>query len=176
MEKMNNTWDAVPNVKEVKIKPKPPYWRVESILKSLRLKYRKVDLDTPNFHLTIPEFGIVINFNANNPMLAYTDWDVMVVDLPSLELNEAKFGNELIWRLIAKGYMAYLRNKESGDSKLFRHFLIDQGWGVRIIDWRLAAYKGEARHKFMIDHNTRLRQKSIHYILNHYPDFFDYLW
>lgn len=158
-----------------KTKPKPHYWRVLNILKRLRVKYREYNRGTASFHITIPDFGIALRFSPTFPATKYQNWDVVDVNLKELEINEIKFGRHLMWCLISKGYFAYLRNGEKGDNQLFRHYLIDQGWAHRIIDKRLELYNNEPRHKFMITRNKRLRQLSVHYIITHHPDFFDYL-
>jgi hypothetical protein len=155
---------------------KPTYWRLTNMLKRLRLKYRELEIGTPLFHIVVPTFGIAFRFNPLQPMGEYQGWDVLDVDVKHLEKNDIPFGENLMFLLISKGYMAYLRNNETGDSQIWHHFLVREGWGLKIINKRLELYNNEPRHKFMIDRNTRLRDMSLSYILTHYPDFFDYLW
>jgi len=157
-------------------KEKPPYWRVVQLLQKLRLKHREINKEEKSFHITIDDFGIVLRFNPRIHLLAYEGWDVVDVDLSKLELYPEALGHDLIWLLISKGYMAYLRGPETGSSKVFRHLLINEGWALKIIDKRLELYAGLPKHRFMIYQNQRLRAMSISYILTYYPDFFDYLW
>lgn len=154
----------------------PPYWRLVNMLKRLRLKYRERETGSPLFHIIVPDFGILFRFNPLQPVGEYQNWDILDVDVAHLERNDIPFGENLMWLLISKGYMAYLRNKETGDTHIWNHFLIQEGWALKIIDKRLELYNNEPRHKFMIDRNKRLRDKSISFILTHHPDFFDYLW
>lgn len=154
----------------------PPYWRLTMMLKRLCLKYSERDTGTPTFHIVVPDFGIVFRFNPLHPMLDYAGWEVIDVDVKQLDLNDIGFGENLMFLLISKGYMAYLRNKESGNTRAWHNFLVREGWALKIIDKRLTLYNNEPRHKFMIERNKRLRDMSISYILNHHPDFFDYLW
>lgn len=156
--------------------PPKPYWRVVNILKKLHLRFKEINTGQDDYHITIPDFGVAFHFDRQRPLLGYAGWDIVDVSLAELEINDIKFGENLMWLLISKGYMAYLRNKESGDTRLFQHYIVRQGWGLRIIERRLAFYNNEPRHKFLIEHNRRLRDMSISYILTYYPDFFDYLW
>lgn len=168
----------IPNNKSlpIKRKPKPSYWRVIQLLGKLRLRYKERNRGEPIFHITIDDFGIVLKFNPRLALTGYDDWDVFDINMEEFQLNEGKFGEQLMWLLIAKGYMAYLRGKEEGNSVIFRRLLITEGWAQRIIDKRLELYANQPRHKFMIEHTKRLKDKPIHYLLMHYPNFFDYLW
>ena len=157
-------------------KAKPPYWRVTNLLKSLGLKFRERNQGSALFHIIAPDFGILFRFNKIQPLTDYAGWDILDVDLEAMELNQLPFTENLMWLLISKGYMAYLRNGESGNTMLFHRFIQRGGWGLKIIDKRLELYNNEPRHAFMIKRNKRLRDKSISYILTHHPDFFDYLW
>lgn len=155
---------------------KPPYWRIIQLLRKMRLQYRERDKGENSFHITVDEFGVVLKFNPRQLMASYVGWDEVYVDLEKYTLNPIEFGRDFMWLLISKGYMAYLRGPETGNTMIWRHFLIREGWGLRIIDKRLELYNDEPKHKFMIEHNKRLRKNSISYILTYYPDFFDYLW
>ncbi len=154
----------------------PPYWRLTTMLKRLCLKYKERDMGTPFFHVVVPDFGIMFRFNPVQPVGEYTGWDVIDVDVRQLELNDIGFGESLMFLLISKGYFAYLRNQESGNTQVWHKFLVREGWALKIINKRLELYNGEPKHRFMIERNIRLRDMSISYILNHHPDFFDYLW
>jgi len=122
------------------------------------------------------DFGIVFRFNPRQQMTAYSGWDIVDVDLKNYEAKEIALGQELMWNLISKGYMAYLRGPETGATQLFRHFLINEGWAQRIIDKRLELYNNEPKHRFMTNQTKRLQKMPTHYVVMHYPSFFDYLW
>ncbi len=157
--------------------PAPPYWRATSLLKRLLLRFQEKEVGTPLFHIVIPDFGIVFRFNFTQPMEEYKDWHIVNVDLAELEVNDIKFGEDMMWLLISKGYMAYLRDTERGQSRVFHKLIGRDGWGLKIIEKRLSLYAedGAAKNRFMIQHNMRMRDMSISYILTYYPDFFDYL-
>lgn len=160
---------------EQKLK-RPPYWRLIQLLRQLRLKPKEHNRGENTFHITVDDFGMVFRFNQRQPMTAYAGWDIIDVDMKNYAAKERELGQEVMWYLIAKGYMAYLRGPENGNSQLFRHFLITEGWGQRIIDKRLELYNNEPKHRFMIEQTKRLQKMPIHYIVMHYPSFFDYLW
>jgi hypothetical protein len=155
---------------------RPPYWRLIQLLRQLRLKYREHDRNEPTFHITVPDFGLLFKFRASQSFSEYAGWDQVEVDLDNYAAKEIEFGRDLMFLLIAKGYMAYLRDKERGSSQLFRHFLITEGWAQRILDKRLELYKNEPRHRFMIEETKRLQKMPVHYVVMHYPSYFDYLW
>lgn len=154
----------------------PPYWRLTRILNRLAISFKVREPGSPQLHVIVPDFGIVFRFNTVASMSAFKGWDVIDVNLNELEVNDEEFGENLMWLLISKGYMAYIREGESGRSGLYKNLLINQNWGLKIIDKRLELYNNEPKNKFMIERNKRLRDFSIHYILMHHPDFFDYLW
>ena len=168
------TW----NSKETKskTKSKPPYWRIVQLLKTLRLPYKERNAGEESFHIIVEQFGIVLRFNKRQQMGSFDGWDVVDVDLQEYELNPIEFGRNLMWLLIAKGYFSFLRGPETGNSKLFRHFLISEGWAQRIFDKRLQLYNNEPRHKYMIEQTKRLQKMPVHYTVMHYPSYFDFLW
>lgn len=154
----------------------PPYWRLTRILNRLALPFKVREAGSMQLHVIVPDFGIVFRFSAATSMSAYKGWDIIDVDLNELEVSDMKFGENLMWLLISKGYIAYIREGDSGRAVLYKNLLINQNWGLKIIDKRLELYNNEPKNKFMIERNKRLRDFSIHYILMHHPDFFDYLW
>jgi hypothetical protein len=157
-------------------KPRKPYWRLTRMLTRLRLKSQERDHNTASFNIIVPDFGLVFKFNKAVTLPQYQGWDVIDVDLEELEINDIKFGEDLMWLLISKGYMSYLRNGGAATSQAFDFFISKQGWGLKIIEKRLELYNDEPRHAYNIKMNTQLRDMSISRILHHYPDFFDYLW
>lgn len=157
-------------------RPKPPYWRIIQLLRKLRVKYKERNKGEASFHITIDDFGIVFKFNKRAQLPDFEGWDEFDIDMESYEQNPLEFGRNLMWVLIDKGYMSYLRDPENGNTKIFRYFLIDEGWAEKILDRRLEEYKGEARNQFKIDQINRLRKMPLHYVLMHYPSIFDYSW
>lgn len=157
-------------------KAKPPYWRIVQLIRKLRLKYQEHNKGESSFYITVPTFGLLFKFSRRQHLTAYADWDIVDVNLAEYEINPIDFGRNLMWLLISKGYMAYLRGQDGAHSKIFRHFLINEGWGRRIIDKRLELYNGEAKHAFMIKLNKQMKDKPVHFVLSYYPTFFDYLW
>lgn len=167
------TWTKAPVDK--RHRPKPAHWQIVSLLRQLRVKFKERSKGEPGFHITVDDFGIVFRFNTR-AQLNYTDWDIFDVDMDVYNNNPLEFGRNLMWVLIDKGYMAYLRDPENGNSKIFKHFLITEGWAEKILDRRLEEYKNEPRNKYRIDQIKRLRKMPLHYVLMHYPSMFDYSW
>lgn len=157
-------------------KPKPQYWRVVQLLKKLRVKFRERNRGESSFHITVDDFGVVLKFNQRTMLSGYDGWDVFDIDLDAYEINALDFGRKFMWVLIDKGYFAYLRDPENGNSQIFRHFLINEGWAEKVFDRRLEEYKEEPRNKYKIDQIKRLRKMPLHYVLLHYPSMFDYSW
>ena len=157
-------------------RPRKPYWRLTRMLTRLRIKSYEREHDRTSFHITVPLFGLIFKFDKGVTFPQYEGWDVIDVDLNELEINDSKFGEDLMWLLISKGYMCYLRNGDVNTSQVFNYFIAKQGWGIKIIRKRLELYNDEPRHAFNIKRNTELMDMSISHILHHNPDFFDYLW
>jgi hypothetical protein len=168
------TWSKPKKLKGQK--KRPEYWRIVQLLKKLRVKFRERDKGEPGFHITIDDFGIVFRFNKSHPLSSYQGWDVFDVDMESYNQNPLEFGRNLMWVLIDKGYMAYLRDPENGNNMAFKHFLIQEGWAEKILDRRLKEYNNEPRNKFRIEQIKRLRKLPLHYVIMHYPSIFDYSW
>jgi hypothetical protein len=168
------TWSKPKTIKNAKTKP--PHWRIVQLLRKLRVKFKERNKGESSFHITVDDFGIVFKFNKRHQLSGFTGWDIFDVDMAVYEENPLEFGRNLMWVLIDKGYMAYLRDPENGNSKIFRHFLINEGWAEKILDRRLKEYNGEPRNKYKIDQITRLRKMPLHYVMMHYPSIFDYSW
>ena len=152
------------------------YYRIFNLLKSLRIRYKELNVEDKNYHLVVEDFGIVVRFNLAQPMSSYGGWDLLDFSPEAYEDNSMEFVENFMWLLIAKGYLAYLRNGESGDSRMFKQILIDNGWADKIMRKRLELYGNEPRHNFMIEFNKRMMELPINYVVMHYPSFFDYLW
>jgi len=168
------TWTK-PN-EDKRLKAKPTYWRIIQLLRKLRVKHKERNKGEPGFHITVDDFGIVFRFNKRQTFASYEGWDIFDVDMDVYEKNPLEFGRNLMWVLIDKGYMSYLRDPENGNTKVFRHFLITEGWAEKILDRRLEEYKDEPRNRFRIEQIKRLRKMPLHYVIMHYPSMFDYSW
>lgn len=156
--------------------PRPSYWILTNMLQRLHLKFIEREKGSQLFHIVVPDFGIVFKFNPIQPMNDYQGWNIIQVDMAALQKNAIPFGESLMFELISRGYMAYIRDPITGVRQVFDRLIGREGWGQKIIDKRLELYNNQPQHRFMIKHNTFLREKSISFILTHYPDFFDYLW
>lgn len=159
-----------------KRKARPSYWRIIQLLRKLRVQYREHNKEEPGFYITLDDFGIVFRFNKRHALASYNGWDIFDVDMDTYEGNPLDFGRNLMWVLIDKGYMSYLRDPENGNTKVFRHFLINEGWAEKIFDRRLEEYNNEPKNRFRIEQITRLRKLPLHYVIMHYPSMFDYSW
>jgi len=162
--------------KTLKSKKKPPYWRIIQLLRKLRLSYREREKGEAGFHITVDSFGIVFRFNRRQLLANYDGWDIFDVDMETYEKNPIDFGRNLMWILIDKGYMSYLRDPENGTGMIYKRFLVQEGWAERILDRRLEEYKNEPRNLYRIKEITRLRKLPLHYVLTNFPGIFDYSW
>jgi len=170
------TWNKPKVTKSTK--PKPEYWRIIQLLKKLKLKYKERNKGEQGFHITIDDFGIALRFNRRAQLSSLDGWDIFDVDMVVYDNNPIEFGRNLMWVLIDKGYMQYLRDPESPNSngKIYKHFLINEGWAEKILDRRLEEYKGEPRNNYRIREVQKLRKLPLHYVIMHYPGIFDYSW
>jgi len=103
-------------------------------------------------------------------------WKLFLIDTEKLEITPDYFREEVMWYLIEKGYMAYIRDAEVGNNeRIFRKFIMDARWGEKIIRRRVELCGKAPENTFM-----RLRMEEflglpMPKILSYYPGFFDYL-
>jgi hypothetical protein len=149
------------------------FGKLKSLLRSLKLDYREFEKNSANYYLVVKRFGIVFRFSSVIPSESkYPGWDIIDVSTKQFEHNSRPFIEELMWLLVSKGYMHYIRN-ESGQT--FSRLIQQGGWGRKIIEKRLEFWNNEPRHRYLIEHNKRMLSFSVSYILSYYPDFFDVL-
>lgn len=157
-------------------KMSPPYWRLMQILQFLSLTGQERDRGTDNHCVVVRDFGTVFRYGTGgNFSQKYQGWDVISLDINTLEENERQFKEELMWHLISKGYMAYLRGLGGSGEQKMRNLLVRYGWAEKIMNKRLEIYANQPKHNFYIDLNKGLLQVPLGRVLAHYPTFFDYL-
>lgn len=155
-----------------KKKRKHNLWEVKSFLKSLRIRYKEQHLDTPDYAIVVPLFGIKFRFGGE---AAASDegWKVFYIDKKKLIKEPAYFREDVIWYLIERGYMSYLRDI---NKRLFATIIDQQGWGLRIIKKRLEFYKDKPEYTFRRIKNEEMYKFPMPRIISSFSGFFDFLY
>lgn len=157
-----------------------PDVRLRSLLNNLRLVYKKgVDQATRATVFYVGEFGVQIHLTKNHSdSRVLADGSVaMFFCQESSEEEITAFGEELMWHLIASGYMAYIREERVGNKeRIFQALIIEQGWGRRIMDRRLELWKKDASKTYMYDRLKEFKDSyTVIELVARYPGFFDFL-
>ena len=158
-----------------KKRKKAQYWQVKRFLETLRLKFVEQDKEMTSYSLSVPLFGLRFRFNS---ILELEDigWKVFLIDIDKMETVPEYFREDVLWYLIEKGYMSYIRDVEAGNSeRIFKSFIIDQGWGTKIIEKRIELCGKSADNTFMRMRMTEFLHIPLVKIVSFFPGFFDYL-
>jgi len=157
-----------------------PTVRLLSLLRNLRVEVKKgEDVLSKSPMLSIKDFGIQIHLTKNRGE-SRTDHTGTTTLFYCPEFTEAEisaFGEGLMWLLIAAGYMAYIREEPIGSrERIFNKLIVDQGWGMRIINKRLEAWKNQAPKAYMYKRLKALRDEySMLELIARWPGLFDFL-
>jgi len=158
-----------------KKRKKAQYWQVKRFLETLRLRFIEQDKEMPSYSLSVPLFGLRFRFN-NMLELEDVGWKVFLIDIDKMETVPEYFREDVLWYLIEKGYMAYIRDVEAGNSeRIFKSFIIDQGWGTKIIEKRIELCGKNAENTFMRMRMNEFLHVPLVKIVSFFPGFFDYL-
>lgn len=159
-----------------KKKSKQQFWQVKVFLQSLRLRFVEKDKDTPRYCIEVPLFGMRFKFNGTeSPEDA--GWKVFLIDTEKIERVPHYFRDDVMWYLVEKGYMAYIRESEhGGNGRVFRSFVIDSGWGTKIIKKRIEMCGNKPENAFMRARMEEFLHVPLPKIVSYYPGFFDYLF
>jgi hypothetical protein len=162
---------------------KAQYWQVKVFLDGLRLKYKEMNKDVAGgnkvntlYYIEVPLFGIKFRFSN---WVDYTDsgWKIFYLDIPHLDKDPYYFRDEVMWYLVGKGYMAYIREHEAGvNGNIFKSILIDAGWAAKIINKRLELCGNIPENNFMKTRMEVFKTVPLPKLISYYPDFFDYLF
>ena len=156
-------------------KRKAQFWQVKTFLNSLRLKYRENNVGKDNYSISAPLFGLRFRFNGVEEP-EDRGWGVFLLSKSKLEKDPHYFREDVLWFLVARGYMGYIRESEmGGNERVFRAFIIDAGWGLRIMEKRLELYGNSAEYNYLRLKTEEFMKMPLPKVISHYPDFFDYL-
>lgn len=158
-----------------KKRKKARFWQVKMFLNGLRLQFKETEPGTNNYSIYVPLFGFKFKFND---ITDATDigWKIFVLDEEKLEKSPEYFREEVMWYLVEKGYMAYIREAETGNNqRIFRMLLIDSGWGIKIIEKRIELCGKSPENMFMKIRMSEFLKAPMNKILSYCPGFFDYL-
>lgn len=159
-----------------KNKIKAQYWQIKRFMETLRLKYFETGQGLTTYCVSVPLFGLRFRFNGIKEP-EDRGWKLFLIDTDKMEVVPDYFREEVMWYLVEKGYMAYIRDAEVGNNeRIFRKFIMDARWGEKIIRRRIEICGKDPENTFM-----RLRMEEflglpMTKILSYYPGFFDYLF
>lgn len=156
-------------------KRKAEYWQVKSFLDSLRLKYYEYNKEKDNYSIEVPLFGMRFRFNGIEE-LEDIGWKLFLISKKKMETHPNYFREDVMWYLVEKGYFLYIHESEhGGNGRIAQKFLIDSGWGKKIIEKRIELCGNRAEHTFMKERMLEYYKLPITRILSLYPGFFGYL-
>jgi len=154
---------------------KSQYWQVTRFLDGLRLKKVERDKDKTNYSITVPLFGMRFRFNGVSEP-EDSGWKVFLIDKERMEIQPDYFRDDVMWYLVEKGYMAYIRDAEVGNNeRIFQTFIIGARWGEKIIKRRIELCGKSPENTFMRLRMEEFLSIPMQKILSYYPCFFDYL-
>ena len=160
-----------------------PLASLRSLLDNLRLKYiehgkeKKIGIS----HIfEIPEFGILVHAAIEENNIQDTDVPGLLklkYDTDADVFGAEKFGEELMWSLIERGYMAWIReHPQGGNERIFNRLVLANGWGQRILDKRMKDWEKRVDRRFLFSRLKKIAGAfSISEILSRFPGFFDFL-
>jgi hypothetical protein len=149
---------------------------IEITLKSLRVKFNKVNLFKDSAQFISEDFGVIIS------ALDRVDYSYVSKEITkthsgyrhvyvAMQDNLIEKREEIVWALMEGGYMRYVRQNYN------RQFtsLIVGGFGDKIIRERLRRYGDKPMYKFLIENDKQAKNLSVSMILSEDPSYFDYM-
>jgi hypothetical protein len=153
---------------------------VESMLKALRLTYRKTNIIKDISQQFICDtFGVVISVTTSADYTFVRD--AVVAKIPLFDFRHVFITNlsnilearqNLIWALAEGGYLKYVR---LNFPRQFTDLITMHDFGNKIIDERLVRWGNKPKYKFLIDEAMQAKRMSSTMILSAEPSFFDYM-
>lgn len=157
-----------------------PMVALYSLLDNLRLKYKDYNKNSARDRfIDIPDFGIRIRIaDVVEPRPEDVKLDVLQYSQKFDVKAQEEFGEMLMWKIIAAGYMAYIRqHREGGRERIYATLVVNHGWGRKILDKRIAYLKTLPTRKFICSFTEKLLEDfSIYELTQRYPGLFDYLY
>jgi len=153
-----------------------PLISLYSMLNNLRLKYVKEGKDN-EISIVLNNFGIKIAIDAKIDYTNDSTYEVFHYKTTWNIEEQRIFGESLMYCLIDRGYMAFIReHPDGGRGRIYRSLLIEHGWGRRIIKRRLDDWKLRKDRGFLCKRTNEITNAfSIHELIDRFPGFFDFL-
>jgi len=106
-----------------------------------------------------------------------TGWKVFFIDMDKTKTVPDYFREDVMWYLVEKGYFAYIQAVEVGNGgRVFQSIIIDQGWGLKIINKRIELCGKLPENTFMRVRMEEYKNIPLSKIISYNPGFFDYLF
>lgn len=146
-------------------------------LRTLRVPFKKIAVvKNVSSQFVCDDFGVIISvidrddytFVRNAVIAAYPDHRYVFISTAD-SLLEAK--DEIVWSLMQGGFMRYVRTQYP---RQFNN-LVQEGFGLKIINERLRRWAGKAKYKFLIQENEKAKNVPTNMIITNDPAFFDYM-
>ncbi|MCK5017728.1 MAG: hypothetical protein KAS32_11755 [Candidatus Peribacteraceae bacterium] len=151
------------------------YWQVKRFMETLRLPYKEKDKGRTTYSISVPLFGLRFRFNGI-PEPEDRGWKLFLIDIDKIETTPDYFREDVMWYLIERGYMSFIRNSEVGNNeRIFKKFIIDARWGEKIIKRRLELYGKSPENTYMRLRMEEFLSIPMPKILSYFPGFFDFL-
>lgn len=147
-----------------------------SILRNLRLKYGRPKDNVGNV-LIIKDFYVKIVVDAKTEEVSDSVFKVIHYKTSWEVDKQRSFGEELMFILIDRGYMAYINeHPDGGRGRIYKSLLIEHGWARKIVNKRLEDWKGRRDREFVYNRTHAVfNEFSIHELVDRFPGFFDFL-
>jgi len=154
-----------------KKRAKTKFWEIKVFLKGLHLKFEEHNKGKLTYYIAVPLFGIKFKING----IEEPDdrgWKVFLIDVDKLKSDPAYYREDLMWYLVEKGYMQYIRNISEN---VFKNILMGAGWAVKIMKKRIELSGKDPEHTFMRITAEEMLKLPLAKIISFNPGYFDYL-
>lgn len=146
-------------------------------LQSLRVPSKKVSVvSEASAQFVNEEFGTIISvidradYGFVNKTVKENYPDYRYVYISTYD-NLIEKRDEIVWALMAGGYMTYIRQNFP---RQFQRLIAD-GFGNKIIRERLRRWADKSMYRFLIEENVRAKDIPTTMVLSTEPAFFDYM-
>ncbi len=146
-------------------------------LQSLRVPSKKVSVvSEASAQFVNEEFGTIISvidradYGFVNKIVKENYPDYRYVYVSTYD-NLIEKRDEIVWALMAGGYMTYIRQNFP---RQFQRLIAD-GFGNKIIRERLRRWADKSMYRFLIEENVRAKDVPTTMVLSMEPAFFDYM-
>jgi hypothetical protein len=120
-------------------------------------------------------FGLRFRFNGIEEP-EDNGWKVFLLSKDKLNREPYYFREDVMWYLVSRGYLGYIRESEvGGNERIFRAFIVDAGWGQKIMEKRLEIYGDKPEYTYLKLRTEELIAMPLPKVISYIPGYFDYL-